>query len=227
MLSIAIVTHHASSSLTQDGRATSFNPLLFIRPHCFALTGGDGTRDILYSFTVTAPFGQGFEIMSLAYDEAFPDAFYPGLRDTLVAVHDASADGCTPHSADDPVDQLCSDDASLPGGSGSRVYGVLPPGDYTIVASFFNDRANGPYQLLIMFTDATSGPIRPVCSDRFCGLASAQVAGVQQECGLKVSWAQSVCGCAAQAIRRTVEQEAVMQRVVAHSLTTILFDVLK
>lgn len=154
------------------------------RPSWAACAGGEGVRDVMYEFEIVSPFGQGFEVLMLGYDEARPDTFVPDLLDTLVAIHEDPAQGCEPHQVEGPADVLCSDDAALPGGTGSRVFGVLKPGTYTIAASFFTDRTRGAFQLLITFTDATSGPIRPVCSDRFCGLASAEVNGVQAECGL-------------------------------------------
>ena len=157
------------------------------------VAGGDGVRDVLYEFEIVAPDGQGFEVMMLGYDDSQPNSFPVGERDTLVAIHEGAADGCKPHPIEEPIDELCSDDSSLPGGTGSRVHGALKPGVYTIVASFFTDRLAGSYQLLIMFTDATSGLVRPVCNDRFCGTSSAQVDGVQAECGLFPYIGMSAC----------------------------------
>lgn len=87
--------------------------------------GGEGTRDVLYEFEIVSPLGQGFDVIMLGYVDDQPETFLPDSVDTLVAIHNGPADECSPHRVEGPTDVLCSDDASMPGGRGSRVHGSV------------------------------------------------------------------------------------------------------
>lgn len=59
----------------------------------------------------------------------------------------------------------CSDDATPPGDTGSRVARMLEPGTYYLVADGYNATQDGPFALTVRFTDGCV----PQCDGRFCG----------------------------------------------------------
>jgi hypothetical protein len=47
----------------------------------------------------------------------------------------------------------CSDDATPPGQTGSRIAAMLQPGTYYLIADGYNRLATGPFTLSVRFTD--------------------------------------------------------------------------
>lgn len=61
---------------------------------------------------------------------------------------------------------LCSNDATPPGGLGSRISGILHPGTYLVIATGHSANDLGPYQLQVKFTGL---PCAPQCDGKDCG----------------------------------------------------------
>ncbi|HWN71616.1 MAG TPA: lysyl oxidase family protein [Haliangium sp.] len=59
----------------------------------------------------------------------------------------------------------CSDDATPPSQTGSRIATMLQPGTYYLIADGYNRMARGPFTLSVRFTDGCV----PQCDGRFCG----------------------------------------------------------
>jgi len=122
--------------------------------------GGDGIKELIYRFDVAVPMGVEIRMLSASGD---PDAL-----DTVLALH---RDDCVTQG---PWPGFCSDDASPPGGLGSRVYGPLEPGSYRLIATGYSASQVGAFQLQIKFVPDCV----PVCDGRFCGSD-----GCAGECG--------------------------------------------
>jgi hypothetical protein len=65
----------------------------------------------------------------------------------------------------DGSDEWCSDDATPPGGLGSRINALLPAGIYYLIADGYSTLTVGPANLTVKFV---SGYV-PQCLSRFCG----------------------------------------------------------
>lgn len=113
--------------------------------------GGEGIKELVYQFDVPVKMGLEIRMLSVSGD---PDAL-----DTVLAVHH---DDCV---TQEPFGGFCSDDASPPGGLGSRVYGALDPGSYRLIATGYSSSQVGPFQLQIKFVPACV----PACDGKFCG----------------------------------------------------------
>jgi hypothetical protein len=59
----------------------------------------------------------------------------------------------------------CSDDATPPGETGSRIATMLQPGTYYLIADGYSSLQGGPFTLTVRFTDGCV----PQCDGRFCG----------------------------------------------------------
>jgi len=113
--------------------------------------GVEGVPDRVYTFTVQEPTGVEIRTLSSDYD---PD----GL-DTAIAIHLAD---CVTQA---PFPGFCSDDASPPGGYGSRVYGPLSPGTYKLIVSGFSSQQLGPFVAQVKLATQCV----PVCDGKYCG----------------------------------------------------------
>lgn len=113
--------------------------------------GVDGIPDRVYEFTVTEKVG--LDIRTLSQDGD------PAALDTVLAVHLAD---CVTQA---PFPGFCSDDASPPGGYGSRVYGPLDPGTYKLIVTGFSAAQTGPFQAQVKFVPGCV----PVCDGKYCG----------------------------------------------------------
>ncbi len=127
---------------------------------------GPGIPEYVYSFVI--PSTMGVEIRMTA---ASGDA---SELDTLLAIHDSI---CQPFSLT-PADVLCSDDQTPPGGYGSRVTALLPPGTYTLIVTAYATSSLGPYRLQIKFVPNC----KPLCEGKFCGQDNC--GGSCGECGV-------------------------------------------
>jgi hypothetical protein len=122
--------------------------------------GGEGIPEAVYQFDVSVNMGLEIRMLSASGD---PDAL-----DTVLAVHQAD---CLTQVA---FSGFCSDDASPPGGLGSRVYGPLAPGSYRLIATGYSASQVGPFQFQIKFAPGCV----PACDGKFCGPD-----GCNGECG--------------------------------------------
>ena len=113
--------------------------------------GGEGIKEVVYRFDVPVKMGLEIRMLSASGD--------PNAMDTVLAVH---RDDCT---TQEPFGGFCSDDASPPGGLGSRVYGPLDPGSYRLIATGYSASQVGPFQLQVKFA---AGCV-PACDGKFCG----------------------------------------------------------
>ena len=127
-----------------------------IRPVC--QTGN--MKEWVYKFTIPAEAvdGMGFEIRATGNDGTeIGDIQF----DSILAIHNAD---CTPYVGT-AVDHVCNDDANPPGKYGSRVDGRLPPGDYTLIVTAYDDTGIGPFLLLVKFVPGCN----PKCDTKQCG----------------------------------------------------------
>lgn len=113
--------------------------------------GLEGIPDRVYRFTVQEQTGVEVRTLSADYD--------PDTLDTVLAIHMAD---CVTQA---PFPGFCSDDASPPGGYGSRVYGPLAPGTYHLIVSGFSAQQVGPFVAQVKF----SPQCVPVCDGKYCG----------------------------------------------------------
>ena len=135
-----------------------------VKPTC----GGGGIKDLIYRFDVAVNMGVEVRMLAASGD--------PGALDTVLAIHGAD---CVTQS---PFPGFCSDDASPPGGFGSRVFGPLTPGSYRLIATGFSSAQVGPFQLQVKFVPACV----PTCDGRYCGSdgcgGTCGTCGSGQEC---------------------------------------------
>jgi len=135
-------------------------------------------KQIVFKFSLDV--AQGFEIQSLSIDGN------PSGLDTIMAVH--QVDCLTPY----PGYSFCSDDSSPPGGLGSRVRGLLPPGTYSLIVSGYSGSTLGPFQLLVKFVPNCA----PQCDGKFCGSdscgGSCGTCTEPEQCNSAVGRCQSV-----------------------------------
>jgi hypothetical protein len=156
-----------------------------VQPSC----NSPGVPEKIYTFVISptifpllpeAERAQGFEAVML-------DAFgRPVAVDTLLAIHGgpgATNDCRKTYDNGIPADQVCSDDATPPGGVGSHVYAALKPGTYYLVATSYAAQAAAPYRMIIKFTDASGqlGGNESVCRanqcvNRACGVDGCRYA---------------------------------------------------
>lgn len=140
---------------------------IFVNSAFYFDSQGEPSRDVSFAFSVgstTAP--QGFEAYLLSQDGKVDG------RDTTLSLVNSN---CTELTNVSPADVLYSDDASPPGGFGSRVLSTgLAAGDYKLVLSTYSQEGEdgpGPMWLEVIFTDASppGTPCTPVCENHLCG----------------------------------------------------------
>ncbi len=130
--------------------------------------GAAGIKELIYRFDVGVKMGAEIRVLAASGD---PDAL-----DTVAAIH---KDDCVTQG---PWPGFCSDDASPPGGLGSRVYGPLDPGSYRLVVTGYSASQVGPFQLQIKFVPGCT----PACDGKYCGPdgcgGQCGACGAGQEC---------------------------------------------
>jgi len=119
-----------------------------VTPKC----NSPGVPEHVYKFTVKNQMG--FEIMM-----TFPNG--SNEYDSVLALMGPNCGELELTAAD----RLCSDDQTPPGNLGSRVDGILPPGEYTLVATAYGLLNVAPYRLAVKFAPNC----RPKCDGKYCG----------------------------------------------------------
>lgn len=115
--------------------------------------GGDGIKELIFRLDVNVKMGVEIQMLSA-------DGNNEGL-DTVMALHKPDSN-CTV-AVGGPGG--CSDDATPPGGLGSRVFAMLDPGSYRLVATGYSASQVGPFKLIVKAIPQCI----PVCDGKFCG----------------------------------------------------------
>ncbi len=108
-----------------------------------ACNTASGAKELVYTFTLDSPVGVNARVSG--YDTVL-DIRRGDCRDTAASV-------------------ACSDDATPPGNTGSRIATTLEPGTYYVIVDGYSVAEAGPFTLSVRFTDGCV----PQCDGSFCG----------------------------------------------------------